>query len=115
MILSAIRRFENGDTSPVIVCEDDDFQTALLLTEVYKQHAILMYSILPKSEGNKLPQNKRLFYDALPLNKEFSHQDAVKIGLSIGIRERTVASYLKQLLDGFLTQPVKYGPYLKIK
>ncbi|MBG0782052.1 MAG: DUF3987 domain-containing protein [Bacteroidales bacterium] len=113
MVLTALRKFDNCDISSHIVCDDVDFETAFNLAEVYKHHAIQMYSILPKSEGNKLPQNKRVFYDALPINKEFTHQDAVKIGSSIGIKERTVGKYLKQLLDGFLVQPIKYGPYLK--
>jgi hypothetical protein len=113
MILTAIRKLENGDTASSLVCDDVDFNTAFMLAEVYKQHAIQMYSILPKSEGNKLPQNKRIFYDALPFNTEFTSQEAVKIGRTIGIKERTVGNYLKQLLDGFLIQPVKYGPYIK--
>jgi hypothetical protein len=113
MVLTAMRKFENGVCDSEINCDDTDFQIAIQLAEVYKQHALMMYSILPKSDENTLPKNKRLFFDALPGEKDFSHKEAVAIGNSLGIKERTVSKHLKQLLGIFLDQPIKYGPYRK--
>ena len=59
MVLSAIRKFEDGVADTDITCEDTDFQTAFALAEVYKQHAMLMFAALPKSEETKLDQNKK--------------------------------------------------------
>jgi hypothetical protein len=113
MALSAIRKFEDGVADTDITCEDTDFQTAFALAEVYKQHAMLMFAALPKSEETKLDQNKKKFYDALPDDKEFTRQEAVEIGLAVGIKERTVGKYLHSFLNSFLEQPIKYGPYRK--
>lgn len=113
MILSAIRKYEQGITNETIFCIDIDFQTALSLAEVYKQHALLMFATLPKSTEAKLDPNKQKFYDALPGDKEFTRMEAVTIGSELSIRERTVGKYLKNLLGTFLEQPVKYGPYIK--
>lgn len=115
MVLSAIRKFEDGVADQDITCEDTDFQTAFALAEVYKQHALLMFAALPKSEENQLDQNKKRFYDALPADREFTRQEAVEIGLAVGIKERTVGKYLNRFLGRFLEQPVKYGPYRKIQ
>lgn len=113
MVLSAIRKVEDGVADKDITCEDMDFQTAFALAEVYKQHAMLMFAALPKSEETKLDQNKKKFYDALPDDKEFTRQEAVEIGLAVGIKERTVGKYLHNFLNSFLEQPIKYGPYRK--
>lgn len=113
MVLSAIRKVEDGVADKDITCEDMDFQTAFELAEVYKQHAMLMFAALPKSEETKLDQNKKKFYDALPVDKEFTRQEAVEIGLAVGIKERTVGKYLHSFLNSFLEQPIKYGPYRK--
>lgn len=97
-----------------LTCADTGFRLHLP-PKLYKQHALLMFAALPKSEENQLDQNKKRFYDALPADKEFTRQEAVEIGLSVGIKERTVGKYLNRFLGRFLEQPVKYGPYRKIQ
>jgi hypothetical protein len=113
MILSVIRKYEAGVLEKDIVCEETDFQTAFKLVEVYKQHAILMYSVLPKGEGTNLDLNMKVFYDSLPKDNEFTRQEAVAVGLKIGIKERTVDKYLDLLNGKLLFQPLKYGSYIK--
>jgi len=115
MVISAIRKFEYGVADKDITCEDTDFQTAFALAEVYKQHALLMFAALPKAEENQLDQNKKRFYDALPADRDFTRQEAVEIGLVVGIKERTVGKYLNRFLGRFLEQQVKYGPYRKLQ
>lgn len=113
MTLTAIRKFEGRLTDAVVTCSDVDFQSAVALSEVYKEHAILMFSTLKASKGSKLDHNLKSFFDALPDNKEFTRQQAIAIGQKLGIKERTVAKYLKNLLGSFLQQPIKYGHYRK--
>jgi len=113
MILSAIRKFENGVIDDEIYCSDCDFHSAFSLAEVYKAHAMLMFAALPKSSEIKLDPKKQMFFDALPTDTAFTRHEAVKIGASIGIRERTIGKYLNNFLGSFLEQPLKYGPYLK--
>lgn len=72
-----------------------------------------MFTALPKSEENQLDQNKKRFYDALPADREFTRQEAVEIGLTVGIKELTVGKSLNRFPGRFLEQPVKYGPSAK--
>ena len=110
MVLSALRKFENGDTSQPIVCEDADFETAFSLAEVFLQHAIYMFHKLPKTESISDHKLKR-FYTALP--SQFQRKEAVETGKSIQIEERTTDKYLSLLLkEEFLTQ-AHYGHYSK--
>ena len=110
MVLTALRKFENGDTSREIICEDTDFDTAFQLAEVFKHHALFMFSRLPKSESITDKKIKQ-FFDVLP--KSFQRKEAVAIGKDIKVLERTVDKYLATLMTGsLLTQP-EYGQYQK--
>ncbi|MBK9016297.1 MAG: DUF3987 domain-containing protein [Saprospiraceae bacterium] len=40
MTLTTCRRFENADASPIVTCDEADFQAASLLVEAYLQHAL---------------------------------------------------------------------------
>ena len=110
MVLSALRKFENGDTSQHIVCEDVDFETAFSLADVFLQHAIYMFHKLPKTESISDLKLKR-FYTALP--SHFQRKEAVETGKNIQVEERTTDKYLSLLLkEDFLTQ-AQYGHYSK--
>ena len=75
-----------------------------------------MFENLPKQEDEeqgpfKSGQNKKLFFDALPNN--FTRKEAVELGTTFNIAERTVGSFLKSCLGNYLQQP-EYGTYTKI-
>lgn len=110
MVLTALRKYENGDCSKQITCEDRDFETAFKIAEAYLRHAIFMFTHLPKTE--KITDKKmKQFFEALP--QTFQRKDAVAVGKQLKIEERTTDKYLKQLLGGnLLTQP-EYGQYAK--
>jgi len=115
MVLSAIKKFEDGFSNKDITCTDEDFEVALALVEVYKQHALFMFKNLPNnSKPENLDQSKKDFYQALPEDRDFTRQEAVQIGKTVSVQERTVGKYLKLFLGELLEQPVKYGPYRKI-
>jgi hypothetical protein len=114
MILTAIRKFENGDLSETIFCSDDDFQTALSLVEVYLQHSILMFNNLPNQSaqhGIKIKPKKEKFFDSLP--EKFHRKEAVEIGTKLGIKERTIDNTLKTW-TGELLQKEDTGVYVKV-
>lgn len=113
MIFTALRKFENGDSSEVVYCLDSDFQTASELCDIYQQHSLLLLNNLPKSSHNdfKSGTNKQMFSEALP--PFFKRNEAVEIGKSFNISEHSVDNYLKQMLkNGVLAQPA-YGAYMK--
>lgn len=47
MILSALRIWEDGDTDSPRVCSDEDFQTAMAISEVLQQHMLRVIKELP--------------------------------------------------------------------
>lgn len=49
MILSALRIWENGDTDSPRMCSDEDFQTAMAISEVLQQHMLRVIKELPSS------------------------------------------------------------------
>jgi hypothetical protein len=110
MVLTALRKYENGDCSKDIICEDRDFETAFKIAEVFKQHALFMFTRLPKSESITDKKMKR-FFEALP--QTFQRKDAVAVGKQQKIEERTTDKYLKQLLSGNLPTQPDYGQYAK--
>jgi hypothetical protein len=114
MILSVLRHLEWGLDATEVICEDVDFQIAATLSEVYLQHAILMFRSLPKHADMRLSDNMRRFFDALPSGIEFSRKGAIEIAEKFNIAERTVGKYLRALVENeFLLQPLKYGNYKK--
>ncbi|SCY92753.1 Protein of unknown function [Flavobacterium caeni] len=114
MILSAIRHFENSRESTKILCLDEDFDTALTLIDVYIQHSIVVFGNLPKQTEDimfEIGSKKRTFFEALP--STFSRKEAVNLGKSFGIRERTTDSILKKA-RGKLLEHSDYGLYKKM-
>ena len=119
MILTAIRFGEqtNPTETPIVYCNDVDFETAFLLAETYKHHSLFVYVTLKKKPTNNIRINKmvQMFYEKLPF--VFTRLMAKEIGETeeIGIADRTVTNYLRMLATaGYLEQP-KHGFYRKIK
>jgi hypothetical protein len=73
-----------------------------------------MFNNLPK-QGEQGPfksgEKKKQFFDALPL--EFKRKEAIEIGKTYKLSERTIDNLLKDCLVTLLTQP-DYGVYKKI-
>ncbi len=59
MILSAFRKFEERSTKIVLFCTDQDFKTAIQLTETYWEHSIFHYEQLSKQDGNFFETRKK--------------------------------------------------------
>ncbi len=111
MVLTILRKCENEFANKEITCSDIDFQNAMKLADVYRQHAILMYRNLPKEKGFKLNSGREKLFKALP--DEFTRQEAVGIGGSLKMQPSTVDKHLKKLLGKFIEQ-TEYGKYKKI-
>lgn len=117
MILSAIRKFEEKNTSNKLVCTTEDFEIAICLAKIFWEHALFMYDRLPKSRNYGFRfknERKKLFFNALP--DRFMRKEAYAICPKLKMATRTGARYLKELLkDGFLSQSAsdKYGEYFK--
>lgn len=114
MIFTALRKFENGDTSVSVTCTDDDFETALQMSQLYLEHSIFMFSNLRKHDQPDIfrgGSNKQQFFDDLP--RQFKRSEAIALGKKRGFSERTVDNLLKKLLGKYLKQE-SFGTYSKI-
>jgi hypothetical protein len=113
MTLTACRRFENADASPMVTCDEADFQASSQLVEAYLQHALFLFEKLPReavSAFNTMPNNKRQFILDLP--KEFRRKDAVEIGEGYGLSRATVDRML-ETLTGSHFDCAQHGVYSK--
>ena len=114
MILSALRKFENGEATETIFCTDEDFNTVMLIVQTYLEHSLLMFNNLPKqSEATqfKTGDSKRKFFDTLP--SEFTRQQAVETGKQFQLSARTVDDILHNA-TGKALEKLKAGHYRKI-
>jgi hypothetical protein len=114
MIFTSLRKFENGDCSKDVTCTDDDFEAALILSDVYLQHSLLMFNNLEEqkeAKEYKMPNNKRKLLDQLP--QDFQRKEAVAIGKKLGLSERSVDDFLNNSVPMLLEKP-KTGHYRKL-
>jgi len=113
MLLTAIRRYELKNWSEELICQDEDFQIAKSLVEVYREHGFFLFGLLGKPKGvnyHQLPNRKKQFYEKLP--NHFQRKEAVEVGRELGISSASVDRWLKQLTKDYLEQ-TEYGGYQK--
>jgi len=111
--LTALRRFEDGDTIKKLPCYEIDFKAAVSLAETYLAHSVIMYNNLPKTEEKafKGSNNIRAFFDSLP--DKFQRQQAITTGTAYKKSKRTIDYWLRTLVKAeYLVQP-EYGRYEK--
>jgi len=114
MILSAIRKFEDGDTSRIIECSDEDFRVAAMLSSVFLEHSLLMYANLRRNTGFRAftkGKSDQQLLEKLP--HDFQRKEAVEIGVSLKMSSRTVDNCLKKLSENGKIIPLKPGQYRK--
>ncbi|MEM9824388.1 MAG: DUF3987 domain-containing protein, partial [Bacteroidota bacterium] len=114
MIFTAIRKYEKQGKAKQCICNDVDFDMALVLAEYYLKHSIMLYEQLPKTKKpfDRSTKNKKEFWTALP--KRFVRKEAIEIGRGMSLSSATVDRWLNRWLDRTLEQP-EYGVYQKIK
>jgi hypothetical protein len=115
LIFTALRKFDNGDLDEIIGCDEEDFNNAIILSDVYLEHSLLIYNNLSDNDKKPdyiIPDNKQKFLKALP-DTVFQRKEAVAIGKQFELSARSVDSFLKNSIGSILTS-VKTGYYQKI-
>ena len=116
MILSALRIWEDGDTDSPRICSDEDYQTAMAISEVLQQHMLRVIKELPSSTSKvatgqaKESLLLKSFWDALP--EEFEAKDFKAIAQEVGLLIPTAERYIRQWVDTRLDK-VSRGRYRK--
>ena len=110
-------QLENPTETPIVYCNDTDFETAFIIAETLKHHSLFVYVTLKYKPASNKPIDKMvlMFYELLPSESDFSKSDAIEIGKMIAIADRTVGKYLNNLIKaGYLEKP-RYGLYRKTR
>ena len=113
-VMSALRAFLDGNTTPVLQCHDDDFSYAFsLVTKSYEQFQDL-YPLLPSERYGAIQLNEieKSLLKALP--DLFSTEEAYKEGLRLGRAERSVRDVLRKLKLLGVIERQKVGEYKKV-
>lgn len=117
MVLTALRIMEDGDFYTDLVCSDEDFNTAITISEVLIRHTVYVYETLfkpadnaPRISGEQSAIKER-FFDALPA--EFTRQDYLTVAQSIGLKPKTAENYISKFLATKLIRRLEHGKYGK--
>lgn len=111
MIFTILRNKEVLDNGKVIECSDEDFNTTIKLIDVFFEHSMVMYSLLPKQTKRVVNPRIGRFYALLPKDVKFPRKTANLIGANIGLSEKSVGNYLTELKEtGHIKSP-NYGDY----
>lgn len=114
MIFTALRKFEQGDKSSEIYCNDIDYQNALELTDVYLQHSLILFENMKKSTAHqitKFPPAFQKLYGMLP--DKSNRAEILNISKEIGLPVRTV-DYNLNRGKGVIFDCPEPGAYNKI-
>lgn len=115
MILTVLRNKEELKENSNLECSDQDFRIVMKLVDVYFEHSMAIYSMLPKQFKGNLSPKMREFYTLLPDTGKFPRKQANEMGAAIGISEKSVGNYLKKLVEFNLLVNPEYGYYEKIE
>jgi predicted DNA-binding transcriptional regulator len=83
------------------------------LIDIYFEHAMIVYSLLPKSCVQSGNPRLRRFYALLPADEEFERKKANEMGAEIAISEKSVHNYIHELLKQGLLVNTSYGKFMK--
>ena len=115
MIISSLRILENGHFPNIMLCDDNDFQTAKIMVRTLLKHTAKVYQTLPAIDDEALKngknQVKNNYYQSLP--PDFDKQTALNIASSLNIPKTTAERYLKQWCLSAQLNHVKHGMYSK--
>lgn len=115
MVLTVARKIDEPSSELIWHCHDHDFKTALDLSDVYFEHSMVMFSLLPKHSSKEINPRLRQFYTLLPSQECFPRKVANEAGKSIGLSERSVGNYLTTLVELGLLKNEKFGVYEKME
>ena len=117
MIMSALRIMEDGCFEDNIVCRDEDFETALIISDALLHHTTKVFEELPilavsgSSSAGQKTIRRQLFLDKLP--ESFSRKEFIDISASLGIPLKTAERHISQWCKDGVIERVDHGQYVK--
>jgi Protein of unknown function (DUF3987)/Toprim-like len=114
MLLTVSRYIYEGNTPVQVFCSDNDFKTALKMTDTFIKQAENLYLQMPKfnKKYEVLKTNEQKLLESV--EDEFSFKQVVDEGKQLDIARGTVERYLRKYIKFNLVDNFKHGHYKKI-
>ena len=100
-MLTALRKGECAWAMPQYVCSDEDFHTAMLMTDVLLEHSLLLSTSVRKSESKSGPLKP--YFRLRPVLQTFSgtftYKDAMDRAVEMGIPVTTFKRLFRKTIE----------------
>jgi hypothetical protein len=114
MILSVLRNHELSTDEDVIICSDNDFDTAISIMKATIDHSIFVSNLLNNGETDKRKKlNMQENIILAHMNQDFTRAELIELGTTMNIPVRTLDFIIKKLLTLGLIYKVSNGKFKK--
>ena len=115
MILTSLRLMDGKPIESVIVCDDTDFRTSLIIARVLLQHTAHVFGQLPSTDSNATRGTVTVlcqtFFDSLP--SEFNRRTYLSIAERLHIAPKTAEKYIRKFCTTGQIKHLAHDSYSK--
>ena len=115
MILTSLRLMDGKSIESVIVCDDTDFRTSLIMARVLLQHTAHVFGQLPSTDSNATRSTVTVlcqtFFDSLP--SEFNRRTYLSIAERLHIAPKTAEKYIRKFCTTGQIKHLAHDSYSK--
>lgn len=115
MILTSLRLMDGKSIESVIVCDDVDFRTSLIMARVLLQHTAHVFGQLPSTDSNATRSTVTVlcqtFFDSLP--SEFNRRTYLSIAERLHIAPKTAEKYIRKFCTTGQLKHLAHDSYSK--
>ena len=113
--LSALRLHDTGEVVTTLICDDEDFQSAMAIARALIRHTVRVYRELSSADLGKpaaeRSDRQQQFLSSLPAT--FSTQAFLQLAGRLGITQPTAERYISAWCKNGLLHRIKQGYYEK--
>lgn len=115
MVLSALRLHDSGEVVTTLICDDEDFRSAMAIARALIRHTVRVYRELSSADLGKpaaeRSDRQQQFLSSLPAT--FSTQAFLQLAGRLGITQPTAERYISAWCKNGLLHRIKQGYYEK--
>ena len=116
MILTSLRLMDGKPIESVIVCDDVDFRTSLIMARVLLQHTAHVFGQLPSTDSNATRGTVTVlcqtFFDSLP--SEFNRRTYLSIAEHLHVAPKTAEKYIRKFCTTGQIKHLAHDSYSKM-
>jgi hypothetical protein len=111
MVMSVLRIPDTGELPEQIICNDQDFNSVLVMIKVLVKHSSKVFSELPEeAKPPKRKNRKEKFLEQLPMN--FNRQKYLEVAKSLTIPDKTAEGYITEFVKKELIHRESQDQYI---